>query len=51
MIEGGCAGCLPFFSNIPFVIAKIAEIKGLAPETVEEMARENAFRLFQPGRL
>lgn len=37
--------------NIPFVIAKIAEIKGLAPETVEEMARENAFRLFQPGRL
>lgn len=33
--------------NIPYIIAKIAEIKGLAPETVEDAARENAFRLFQ----
>ena len=32
--------------NIPYVIAKIAEIKGVAPEEVEETTRENAFRLF-----
>lgn len=32
--------------NIPYVIAKIAEIKGLTPEQVENIARENAFQLF-----
>lgn len=32
--------------NIPYVIAKIAEIKGISPETVEKTTRENAFRLF-----
>lgn len=32
--------------NIPYVIAKIAEIKGVTSEVVEETTRENAFRLF-----
>lgn len=32
--------------NIPYVIEKIAQIKGIDPKVVEEMARENAFRLF-----
>jgi TatD DNase family protein len=32
--------------NIPHIIAKIAEIKGILPQEVEETARENAFRLF-----
>lgn len=36
--------------NIPHVIAKIAEIKGVAPEVVEETTRENAFRLFSRVR-
>lgn len=31
---------------IPYVIAKIAEIKGTEPETVEDITRENAYRLF-----
>ncbi|MBE5890457.1 MAG: TatD family deoxyribonuclease [Lachnospiraceae bacterium] len=32
--------------NIPYVIEKIAQIKGISPKEVEEVARENAFRLF-----
>ena len=32
--------------NIPYVIAKIAEIKGISPEEVEQTTRENAFALF-----
>ena len=32
--------------NIPYVIAKIAEIKGISPEETEAVTRENAFRLF-----
>lgn len=32
--------------NIPYVIEKIAQIKGIDPKVVEETARENAFRLF-----
>ena len=32
--------------NIPYVIEKIAQIKGIDPNVVEETARENAFRLF-----
>jgi TatD DNase family protein len=32
--------------NIPYIIAKIAEIKGISPQEVEETTRENAFRLF-----
>ena len=36
--------------NIPYVIAKIAEIKSVAPEAVEETTRENAFRLFSKVR-
>jgi TatD DNase family protein len=32
--------------NIPYIIAKIAEIKGISPQEVEETARENACRLF-----
>lgn len=32
--------------NIPYVIRKIAEIKGVTPEMVEAVTRENAFRLF-----
>jgi TatD DNase family protein len=35
--------------NIPYIIAKIAQIKDITPQEVEETARENAFRLF--GRL
>ncbi len=32
--------------NIPYVIEKIAQIKGISPESVEEIARRNAFTLF-----
>ena len=32
--------------NIPYVIAKIAEIKGVSVEKVEQTTRENAFALF-----
>lgn len=32
--------------NIPYVIEKIAQIKGVSPELVEETTRKNAFRLF-----
>ena len=32
--------------NIPYVIAKIAEIKGVSEEEVEQTTRENAFALF-----
>lgn len=32
--------------NIPLIIAKIAEIKGISPDVVEETARQNALRLF-----
>ena len=32
--------------NIPYVIEKIAQIKGIDSKVVEETARENAFRLF-----
>lgn len=32
--------------NIPYVIAKIAEIKGVSVEEVEQTTRENAFALF-----
>ena len=34
-------------SYIPFVIAKIAELKGITPEEVEQVTRENAERLFR----
>ena len=33
-------------SNIPFVIAKIAELKGITAEEVERVTEENAVRLF-----
>ena len=33
-------------SNIPFVIAKIAEVKGITEEEVERVTEENAVRLF-----
>ena len=33
-------------SNIPYVIAKIAEIKGVTPEDVERVTEDNAYRLF-----
>ena len=33
-------------SNIPFVIAKIAELKGITEEEVERVTEENAGRLF-----
>lgn len=32
--------------NIPYVIEKIAEIKGIEPKVVEQTTRDNAFRLF-----
>lgn len=32
--------------NLPFVIKKIAELKGIPPEQVEAVTEENAFRLF-----
>ena len=32
--------------NIPYVISKIAEIKGTTPDEVERMTRANAFELF-----
>jgi TatD DNase family protein len=32
--------------NIPYVIAKIAELKGVAPQEVERVTEENAYRLF-----
>ena len=33
-------------SNIPYVISKIAEIKGITPDEVERKTRANAFELF-----
>ncbi len=33
-------------SMIPYIIEKIAQIKGIKPEEVEEITRRNAFRLF-----
>ena len=33
-------------SNIPYVISKIAEIKGTTPDEVERKTRANAFELF-----
>lgn len=33
-------------TNIPFVIARIAQIKGISPEEVERVTEENAYRLF-----
>ncbi len=33
-------------SNIPFVIEKIAQIKGISPADVERITEENAYRLF-----
>lgn len=32
--------------NIPYVIAKIAELKGITPQAVERITEENAYRLF-----
>lgn len=32
--------------NIPYVIAKIAELKGITPQEVERITEENAYRLF-----
>ncbi len=32
--------------NIPYVIAKIAQIKGITPKEVEKITEENAYRLF-----
>ena len=32
--------------NIPYVIAKIAEIKGMTPKEVERVAEDNAYHLF-----
>jgi TatD DNase family protein len=32
--------------NIPFVIAKIADLKGVSPQEVELVTEENAYRLF-----
>lgn len=32
--------------NIPYVIAKIAELKGITPQEVEQITEENAYRLF-----
>ena len=37
--------------NIPYIIAKIAEIKGVTPEIVEQTTRDNAFRLFSRVRV
>ena len=34
-------------SNIPYVIAKIAELKGITKEEVERVTEENARKLFQ----
>lgn len=34
-------------SNIPHVISKIAEIKGITPDEVERVTRANAFELFK----
>jgi TatD DNase family protein len=36
--------------NIPFVIAKIAELKGVEPQEVERVTEENAYRLFSRVR-
>ena len=33
-------------SNIPFVIEKIAQIKGISAADVERITAENAYRLF-----
>ena len=32
--------------NIPYVVAKIAEIKGVSREEVEEITWKNSFRVF-----
>jgi TatD DNase family protein len=32
--------------NIPYVIDKIAALKGLSPQEVERVTEENAYRLF-----
>jgi TatD DNase family protein len=33
--------------NIPYIIEKIAQIKGISPQEVEDVTRENAFHLFR----
>ena len=37
-------------SNLPFVVAKIAELKGITPEEVERITGENARKLFPKVR-
>lgn len=37
-------------SNIPYVINKIAQIKGIEPDEVEKVAEENAYKLFTKVR-
>lgn len=32
--------------NLPYVVAKIAELKGITTEEVERITEENAYRLF-----
>ena len=35
--------------NIPYVVEKIAEIKGVSREEVEEVTWKNSFRVFSKG--
>ncbi len=37
--------------NIPYVIAKIAQIRGMSPKEVERITEENAYRLFTRVKL